>query len=1462
MRSTLQLSVRMGAALVRRASWLVLLLMVGLAAQLHAAQPVTPTIAWNIPSPFVYGTSIPTAVATHPTTGAIISGSFTYSPSLTTILPVTGGSVRLRATFSPTDTGTYRNNTSVNRFVTVTRAPLTVSASATKLYGAAVSSPVVSYSGFKFNDSVSVVSGAPTISHSVLATSNVGNYAITVGVGTLSANNYLFVTGGGNYAVTKAPLSVSANAASRSYGLSNPVFTGTVTGVVNSDAISATFASSATPTSAVGVYSAASAEAITPTLVDPGARLVNYNVSQFKAALTITAAPQSISGFGPLVVRTYGNPPFTINGVTGGASGQPVVFSCDNTAVATVSGNTVTIVGSGSAVITASQAGSANYAVAMPVSQTLTVNKATLSVTANAASRVYGSANPLFTGTLIGVMGSDGIAATYASSANATTAVGTYAGTDALAIVPTLADPKTRLGHYNVTSTNGALTIIQATQSITFAPLLNVVEGSPDQALIASASSGLPVSFSVTGPASIVSGKLRVTGAGTLTVTATQAGNSSYLAAEPVMQSITVTAGGTGLIASYYANETLSGPPVLTRIEPVIDHNWGSGSPATVVPAESFSARWDGEIQTRFTEAYTLTFRTDDGVRVWLDGQLVVNYWNLRSAADSNYSFNAEAGRRYRIRIDYYEHTGLAVASLRWDSASEIAGPIPTSQLFPTQPDTSGPVGSGTGLTASYYANETFSGLPVLSRVDAGVNFDWAGGSPASGVPADSFSVRWSGEIQPRYTETYTLVLRTDDGVRVWLDGQPLPVINDWFLRGAANSTCTFNAVAGRRYAIRIEYYEHQGSAVAQMSWYSAREFGGPVPAAQLYPRANHSPVASDDIAIAAFGTPVSIPVLVNDSDADGDAMRVIAVGEATYGVSSLEAGGLSVRYAPRSGFTGTDVFYYVVSDGLGGTALGWVTITVQSPADLVLHWKFDEEVNEDQARSDLGIGHVAWDSARTHHAGVNGEWARTVGKEGNAIAINGGGYIQAYDAADLQLQKMTLAMWIKPTQQLSGMPAYFSLFERYDWANNSGYWFGGMSGNLIGLVLLSGANVDERKTIAYEETSQGVWFHLAAVYDGDTMSIYRDGVVVASQQVGALTINYQGVRALSAMAGFTGAVDDVRVYDHALNVSEIGSLVGVRPGNAPPVITIGADQTVVLPVTAQLSATVSDDGLPGGTPQLTWLQVGGPALVQFSDLHVAAPVLTFTTVGAYELRLKASDGELSSVRDLFVTVYTAGIDLEQGLVAHWQLDEGTGLLAADSSGRGNDAQIHGFTQWQAGYSGSSLNFGPGGAYNDFALAPDSPSLRVSQLTVCAWMKANKAPSAMVVPYPILLSKIDWAGNTGFQFGFLAPDALGLRLMHGGDVFGRAELSVPQTGLAGGWHHVCGVYDGAQLRIYRNGVEVGRKQVGRIRINHGAIPAMIGQCLEGNLDDIRLYDRALAPAEVDALNGIPPSGPG
>jgi hypothetical protein len=310
---------------------------------------------------------------------------------------------------------------------------------------------------------------------------------------------------------------------------------------------------------------------------------------------------------------------------------------------------------------------------------------------------------------------------------------------------------------------------------------------------------------------------------------------------------------GTGLLVSYFANETLSGAPVLSRTEARIDHAWGSGSPGAGVPVDVFSARWQGEIQPRVSENLTIIARTDDGVRLWIDGQLVIDQWILRGAADSIYTFSAEAGRKYRIRMEYFEHLGSAVAKLWWQSASEPKSPIPTSQLYPTEPPVP-PAGTGIGLFATYFANETLSGDPSLSRVEPRIDFNWGSGSPGSPVPADVFSARWEGELEPRVSEPLTITARTDDGVRVWLDD--VQVINAWILRGAADSTYTFTPVAGQRYRIRMEYFEHLGSAVAKLWWQSANEPRGPIPSSQLYPITGTP--TTPTIAFAMVGTTVA----------------------------------------------------------------------------------------------------------------------------------------------------------------------------------------------------------------------------------------------------------------------------------------------------------------------------------------------------------------------------------------------------------------------------------------------------------------------------------------------------------------------------------------------------------------------------------------------------------------------------
>ncbi|MEO3765639.1 alpha-L-fucosidase [Streptomyces sp. B5E4] len=143
--------------------------------------------------------------------------------------------------------------------------------------------------------------------------------------------------------------------------------------------------------------------------------------------------------------------------------------------------------------------------------------------------------------------------------------------------------------------------------------------------------------------------------------------------------------------------------------------------------------------------------------------------------------------------------------------------------------------GEGSGLKQEVFDNPTLSGAPKLTRTDPTVNHSWKyTGSPAADIPADSFSVRWTGSIEPRRTETYTLSTLSDDNVRVWIDGEP--VIDNWSPHESHIDEAQVNLTAGTRHSIKIEYVEQTGEAHMKLLWSSPGQEQQIVPRQQLHP--------------------------------------------------------------------------------------------------------------------------------------------------------------------------------------------------------------------------------------------------------------------------------------------------------------------------------------------------------------------------------------------------------------------------------------------------------------------------------------------------------------------------------------------------------------------------------------------------------------------------------------------------
>jgi endo-1,4-beta-xylanase len=121
------------------------------------------------------------------------------------------------------------------------------------------------------------------------------------------------------------------------------------------------------------------------------------------------------------------------------------------------------------------------------------------------------------------------------------------------------------------------------------------------------------------------------------------------------------------------------------------------------------------------------------------------------------------------------------------------------------------------GLQAVYYDNEDFTGKQV-TRIDATLNFNWEDQAPAPGIGPDTFSVRWTGSITPRYSELYTFMATADDGLRLWVNGVKL--IDDWEYT-PEKRYARLRLEAGQRYAIKIEYREGEGWAGLNLFWRS-----------------------------------------------------------------------------------------------------------------------------------------------------------------------------------------------------------------------------------------------------------------------------------------------------------------------------------------------------------------------------------------------------------------------------------------------------------------------------------------------------------------------------------------------------------------------------------------------------------------------------------------------------------------
>ncbi len=245
--------------------------------------------------------------------------------------------------------------------------------------------------------------------------------------------------------------------------------------------------------------------------------------------------------------------------------------------------------------------------------------------------------------------------------------------------------------------------------------------------------------------------------------------------------------------AEFWTNQELRGTPIMTRWDRTIDFRWWGGAPHSLVGDDNFSVRWTRDIPFAAGN-YRFNATMDDGMRVWINNQLIIDSWTPSQEHTVSVDRFIPAGT-HSFRVEHFEAGGQATAIFNWQLITpEIAGP-----QFPN-------------WRGVYFNTVNLTGAPVLVRDDRYLNQNWGEGAPGPGVNSDLWSARWTRQVavQPG---RYRVVATSDDGSRVWVNNQL--VIDNWIDQTTTRSAeiTTNGSVAN----VVVEYYDNFGPAFLQV---------------------------------------------------------------------------------------------------------------------------------------------------------------------------------------------------------------------------------------------------------------------------------------------------------------------------------------------------------------------------------------------------------------------------------------------------------------------------------------------------------------------------------------------------------------------------------------------------------------------------------------------------------------------
>ncbi|MBA3329920.1 MAG: Ig-like domain-containing protein, partial [Actinobacteria bacterium] len=305
--------------------------------------------------------------------------------------------------------------------------------------------------------------------------------------------------------------------------------------------------------------------------------------------------------------------------------------------------------------------------------------------------------------------------------------------------------------------------------------------------------------------AAVCNGAIYIAGGGT-----TQGGATPTDVHEVFFPSGTTTcgsgAGATpgGLTGDYYDNQDFSNLK-LTRVDPTVNFNWGSGSPDASIGGDSFSVRWTGQVKADFTQTYTFYTTSNDGVRLWVDNKLLIDNWSDHAATENSGTVALQAGQWYPLKLEYYEGNGQSVISLSYSSPSTPKAIIPSDHLAsagtppPPPADTTKPTvtaktpaAGATGIAAGANVTATFSEAMQAASISGSTFTLVKQGAPTTPVAA-AVTYSASGNVATLNPDAnleagagYTATVKGGAGGAADLAGNTLAADETWSFTVAA----------------------------------------------------------------------------------------------------------------------------------------------------------------------------------------------------------------------------------------------------------------------------------------------------------------------------------------------------------------------------------------------------------------------------------------------------------------------------------------------------------------------------------------------------------------------------------------------------------------------------------------------------------------------------------------------------